>query len=131
MLIETSYNELNAARTGLLVFLQGLSITACSFHILSYCKVPFFFGSVVGVVALHLEICWVIGFHRRVDFGWKNSDGPSVFTCLAWCPYSRSLLIVTVLVISFFLAADEGFIPLYVGGNASVCGWLRYPEVLR
>ena len=30
----------------------------------------------------------------------------------------------------FFLAADEGFISLYAGGNASARGWLRYLEVL-
>ena len=93
-------------------------------------QVLFFCGPVVRAVVSHLESCWVLGFHNRVDFWLENSDSPSIYTCLACCSDSRSLLVVTVLVISFFLVVDEGFVSLYVGGGASICGWLRYLEVL-
>ena len=68
MPIETSCNKLIAAWTGLLVFLQGLSVTACPSQYLPDYKVSFFVGSVVRVMALYFKSCWVLGFHRRVDF---------------------------------------------------------------
>ena len=78
----------------------------------------------------YLEICWVIGFRSILCFWLKNHCSTIIYTCLVGGFNSLSLLVDTMLVISFFTAVDEEFSSLYVGGSAAICGWLHFGEVL-
>ena len=78
----------------------------------------------------HLESCWVLGFHSKVEFRLGNSYGPSVYTCLACRSISWLWLVIAALVTSIFPVIDEGFVPTCVGSCTTVCGWLRFNEVL-
>ena len=81
-------------------------------------------------MASHIEICWVLGFRSRVDFRLGNSGNPSVYYCLVCRSNYWLSLVVAALVTSLFPVTDEGFVSPCIGGGASVCGWLRFNEVL-
>ena len=78
----------------------------------------------------HLESCWVLGFRSKVDFRLGNSCGPNVYNFLACHSISWPSLVIAALVTYIFPVTDEGFVPPCIGSCTTVCGWLRFNEVL-